>query len=344
MRKQIWIPCLIVLTICLLLVFLKTKRQSEMVAPVAAPQLTNQPIQVQKAKAVEQHQATNFSQIVSALVPNPSLQAQALAKTNPIAGLRLGLWQSPIEFYGMVVDESNNPVVGAHISFHWMETPSDNGSRSLNAESDVNGLFSLRNAAGPSLTVSVSKEGYYTSRSTPDGYHYSSGSESFHPDALNPVVFHLLKKGQGVELITSANGIRTSVAVRVPKDNTAVRVDFFQKKASVTGQLEIRQIKPPFQGATNWSFSLSIPDGGLVENQDEFQFEVPETGYQSTIEYNFVKGDPDWTTQVSKQFYISFGNPRKYGWLRIESNLAQETVFLTYAINPDGSRNLEPAN
>lgn len=47
-------------------------------------------------------------------------------------------------------------------------------------------------------------------------------------------------------------------------------------------------------------------------------------------------------TQVSKQFYITFGQPRRYGWLRIESNLAQETVFLTYAINPTGSRNLEP--
>jgi hypothetical protein len=45
---------------------------------------------------------------------------------------------------------------------------------------------------------------------------------------------------------------------------------------------------------------------------------------------------------VTKQFYITFGEPKKYGWLRIESNLTQETVFLTYAINPTGSYNLEP--
>ena len=43
-------------------------------------------------------------------------------------------------------------------------------------------------------------------------------------------------------------------------------------------------------------------------------------------------------------FGIVFGESRKYGWLRIESNLAQETVFLTYAINPSGSQNLEPSN
>jgi len=44
----------------------------------------------------------------------------------------------------------------------------------------------------------------------------------------------------------------------------------------------------------------------------------------------------------TKLFYISCGNPRKYGWLRVESNLAQETVFLQYAVNPDGPLNLEP--
>ncbi len=62
------------------------------------------------------------------------------------------------------------------------------------------------------------------------------------------------------------------------------------------------------------------------------------------VGYHFTKSKTNWTTQVSKQFYITFGQPRKYGWLRIESNLAQETIFLTYAINPAGSRNLEPKN
>jgi hypothetical protein len=118
-------------------------------------------------------------------------------------------------------------------------------------------------------------------------------------------------------------------------------VDLLEKKPSATGQLEISQIKPPFRGATNWSFRMSIPDGGLIENQDEFQFAALESGYQPTVEYNFAKGETNWTTQVSKQFYIVFGQPRQYGWLRIESNLAQETIFLTYAINPTGSRNLE---
>jgi hypothetical protein len=98
------------------------------------------------------------------------------------------------------------------------------------------------------------------------------------------------------------------------------------------------------QQATNWSFHMSIPAGGFIEEADAFPFTAPETGYQTTVDLNFVKGEPDWVTQITKTYYIAFGQPQKYGWLRVEANIAQQTVFLTYAINPTGSRNLEPPN
>ena len=302
-----------------------------------------QPSQSEPPKVVENHQGPNTSRLPP-LPPYATPLAQALAKTNPVAAIRLALWQAPIAFYGKVVDEDSNAVVGAQVSFHWMEIPANDGSKSSNTESDSQGLFSLRGAVGPSLTVSVNKNGYYTSRSTPDGFSYSLENDTFHPDPQNPVVYCLRKKGQGTELISSENGFQLKVDVRVPKNNTPVRVDLLQKRAGVTGQLEISQNKPPWRDATNWSFRMSIPDGGFVENEDEFQFEAPETNYEPIVEYHFSKNETNWVTQVTKSFYIEFGQPRRYGWLRIESDLAQETIFLTYAINPLGSRNLEPAN
>lgn len=253
-------------------------------------------------------------------------------------------WQAPIEFYGRVLDESNAPVSGARIRFSWTDLTADEHRRMSATESDGVGLFSLRHAQGASLTVWVSKDGYYAAGGGQKGFSYALTGAKFFPDPQNPVVFFLRKKGQGVELITSANGVRQNLGIRVPKDGAPVRVDFFQKQATSTGQLEIRQNKPPWREAAEWSFRISIPDGGFVENGDEFQFEAPESNYQPTVEYHFTKGETNWTTQVVKQFYIAFGQPRKYGWLRIESNLGQETVILTYAINPSGSRNLEPAN
>jgi len=265
--------------------------------------------------------------------------------TNPVNPQILAAWQTPIEFYGKAVDENSNALAGAKVTFQWTEIPAEDGNRSTTTESDAEGLFSLQSQRGPSLEVWVAKEGYYAPHRGQWGFKYGPfGNPDFSPDPQNPVIFRLRKKGQGVELITSENGIRTSLAVRVPKDNTPVRVDFFQKKASASGQLEVSQDKPPWREASEWSFRMSIQDGGLVENQDEFQFQAPDANYQPTAECHFTKGDANWTTQVVKNYYIMFGQPRKYGWLRIESNLAQETIFLTYAINPTGSRNLEPAN
>ncbi len=342
MRKRIWIPLVIVLAAGLLLL-VKARQHHRSVETQPTEALANRPSQAERPQIVEHHQATNVPNIL-VLPPSASPLAQAVAKTNPIAAQLLAAWQGEIEFYGKVVDENSNAITGAQVSFHWVEMPDATGNKTANTQSDAEGLFALHNQRGLDLGVSISKEGYYSSRRDNDSFRYGSiGGGKFSPDPQNPVIFHLRKKGQGVELVTSANGMRSDVWVRIPKDNTSVRVDFFQKQASPTGQLEISQNKPPFQGATNWSFSLSIPDGGLIENQDELQFEAPETGYQPSVEYDFTKGETNWTTQVTKQFYITFGQPRKYGWLRIESNLAQETIFLTYAINPSGSQNLEPS-
>ena len=342
MRKSIWIPCIIILAFCLLLLFLHwPKKQNDVDTNAASVVSTDQEV-TNHLPPKNVLNNSNQSNAIAPAIPQHGPTSRPI--TNSFFEQITPQWQVPIEFYGRVVDQSNNPVVGANIQFSWTETPmevlEEGPGETKTTESDIEGLFALHGARGPNLDVRVSKQGYYTSRKDTWGFSYDRGR--FSPDPLNPVVFHLRKKGDGAELITSENGMKPDVWVRVPTDNSTVKVDFSQKQATATGQLEIRQNKPPWRTATNWSFSLSIPGGGLIENQDEFQFEAPEGNYQSTVESVFMKSDTNWITHVTKQFYIVFGQPRKYGWLRFESDLAQETVFITYAINPDGSRNLEP--
>lgn len=282
--------------------------------------------------------ARDYSRSTNGPLPQPTFSDRSNAYHQAV----LADWQRPIEFYGKVVDETSNAIAGASVSFRWDETPFEDEGRTAATQSGADGLFSLTGALGRILGVTVTKEGYYTSRSGAQSYRYSLRDEVFSPDSAKPVVFTLRKKGQGAELLTSENGVRANVAVRVPKNGAPVRVDLLEKKASANGQLEISQNKPPWKEAREWSFRLSLPGGGLVANEDEFQFEAPGDNYQPSLEFSFMKSETNWTTQVSKQFYIAFGQPRTYGWLRIESNLAQETIFLTYAINPSGSRNLEP--
>ena len=257
----------------------------------------------------------------------------------------LAHWQTPINFYGRVVDENTNPVAGASITFGWSESPTEAGARRATTTSDTEGLFSLLDKRGPSLDVWVGKEGYYSAHGGQQGFSYMGAMAGFKPDALNPIIFQLRKKGQGAELVTSENGMRPDLAVRVPINGAPVNVDLLQKKAGTSGDLAVSQDKPDYsqwQQATNWSFHMSIPNGGFVGQNDEFPFEAPESDYQPTVDLNFVKGEPDWTTHFVTNYYIVFGQPQKYGWLRVEGDIAQETIFLKYAINPTGSRNLEP--
>lgn len=245
----------------------------------------------------------------------------------------------PIEFYGKVIDENQQPVEGVDIAFSETYT-----SPAINMKSDANGLFSLRNVSGRYLSVDVSKEGYYGSKSNRMSFDYSPelATNLHRPVESNPVLFHLRKKKEGADMITSQIGMRPELEFSTPRDGTPTWVNFLNQKVGGEGQLEISSIKPaPGEKDATWLFRMSIPGGGFVESNEEFPFEAPVSGYQPTIEFNFRAGDTNSTEIINKQYYVVFGQPAKYGRITIETGMSRG-VYLGYAINPDGSRYLEP--
>lgn len=345
MRKNVLIICGIVLAVCLWLLLRRVPEQPKTESPGVQAPLTNQPSASQPARPQAVEPAQNPTP-----EPPSNFIADAVHRGSPegekeIKERALTHWQTPINFYGRVVDENTNPVAGASVTFGWSEFPTEAGARRATTTSDTEGLFSLRDERGPALDVWVGKEGYYASHGGQKGFAYMGAIEGFKADPRNPVIFQLRKKSQGAELVTSDNGFRPDLATRIPINGDPVSVDLLQKSVGSSGDLAVSQVKPDYghwQQATNWSFHMSIPSGGFIQQNDEFPFEAPESGYQSTIDLNFVKGEPDWTTHFVTSYYIVFGQPQKYGWLRVEADITQETVFLKYAINPSGSRNLEP--
>lgn len=255
-------------------------------------------------------------------------------------------WKQPINFWGRVVDESNEPVANSSVHFAWNDI-SEKGTSDADTTSDGNGFFSLTDRKGKRLYVDVSKEGYYSSGdSRGAAFEYANPADGlFTPDRNNPVVFHLRKKGVGVDLITSQYGMSPDFPVHIPRDGTPIKIDFLQRKTGDSGQMQISENKPEYANwkqATNWSFKMEIPDGGFIKQNDEFPFEAPESGYQPVVEFNFQQGQTDWVENLKKNYYIKFGNPSRYGLLRLETGISMGGAILTYAINPDGSRNLEP--
>jgi hypothetical protein len=341
MRTGVLVACFVVVTLCVLLLLWAPHEKKNVSRPgmdtTENSESLGRPTQ-RSSEQIQPSQAAPRSASTVAASPVTSTPQSS----NELYQRFMVEWQVPICFYGKVVDENSNAVPGASVRFHWSELPTEDGSRTATTESDAAGLFSLQGKRGPNLTVWVSKQGYYASHGGRQGFSYLSGPEKFSPDPQQPAVFELRRKGQGVKLITSQNGIQPDLTLSVPKDNNPIRVDFFEHKFGASGQLEVSQLKPPWREATEWSFSMSIPDGGLVEAREEFLVEAPETNYQATVHLHFAKGETNWCTHIKRNYYIVFGQPRHYGRIQVETDLSQQSVFLTYAINPTGSRDLEP--
>lgn len=256
-------------------------------------------------------------------------------------------WKQPINFYGKVVDENEQPVSRVSAYFKWTDL-SIKGTSEYQTFSDASGLFSMLGERGKRLSVTVSKEGYYSARDARlASFEYANPADGkFTPDPNHPVIFHLRKKGPGVDLLTSEYGVKKYFGVSVPLDGTPVTVDLLQRKLSPDqGQLIISQKKPSYENwkqATEWSFRMEIPGGGFVGYDDEFPFVAPESGFEPTVQFDFKLGQPDWATSIQTNYFVKFGSPPRYGWLHLETQIMMEGARLTYAINPDGSRYLEP--
>lgn len=129
-------------------------------------------------------------------------------------------WRMPIEFYGRVVDENTNVVASAQIDFSCNDL-SQNGTSHYKAISDQQGKFSIDRITGKLLTVHVSKEGYYSSKRDNDSFYYAGQNQNFTPDASNPLVFHLRKKGNVEPLLNwGQSGPRPAISFAVARDGT----------------------------------------------------------------------------------------------------------------------------
>jgi hypothetical protein len=69
-------------------------------------------------------------------------------------------WKMPINFYGKVLDQANQPVHGASVRFQWTDM-SAAGTTEKFTTTDAQGMFSLTGEKGKNLGVYVSKSGYH---------------------------------------------------------------------------------------------------------------------------------------------------------------------------------------
>lgn len=249
-------------------------------------------------------------------------------------------YKTPMDFYGLVLDQEGNPVSAANIRISWNEGDGDN--EVVTTTSNDSGRFSFLGHHGLNLRVDVKKEGYYQVF-TDDGskqnldFFVPGGEPDNDGNPNDPTIFRLKKKGEGVELIQS------EYSGKLPQSGEA-NIDLLTGRLSLHGQLELSLERLSQERHFPWKAKLAIKDGGFVKADDQFMHEAPEAGYVKELNWSFPLQENGRAESyiIKENYYVKFGSPEKYGRIMIYLKAHSSHLSLEAWVNPDGDRNLEP--
>ena len=272
-----------------------------------------------------------------ASAPTPSPVDPKVAK---IEAIWAGQNAQAQDFYGKVIDQHGEPVVGAMAlgTLLWIQGVDVGEKREQHTtQTDQNGEFQFTGFHASRLAVAVTKEGYEMGRS-PGVYHAPNDQNK--TDTSARAVFHMWKL-QGAEPM-----VHTSIQAGLACDGTPRKFDVLTGRRDAGGlvvtmtrnPVEIDRSKP-----FDWTLTLGIAEGGLIEITDPYPNEAPDGGYQSSVAINMPTDTKGWTASLARSYYIYDG--KNYG--RITVNIIANyqpppTHFeIDSYVNPAGSRNLE---
>jgi hypothetical protein len=154
----------------------------------------------------------------------------------------------------------------------------------------------------------------------------------------------LRKRAQAAQLIHGLKLFGSRV------DGTLSYVDLTTAKAALTppGDLTVQCIRSERNADKrfDWTFTLGVPGGGLIESTNEFMFLAPDGGYQPSFQISHRINGPDWTGQEKHKFFVKSQDGQHYARIQITimPDYGQNAAYdLEWYLNPNGSPNLESA-
>ncbi|HEX3626947.1 MAG TPA: hypothetical protein VH280_16175 [Verrucomicrobiae bacterium] len=322
---------LLAVAFCLILIFLLKRSGS---TPSGRQQ---SPMTQTNGLATSQIQSGQVEQMAAPTPTPPTVSTQNLQSGIAQMKQQMQLWHSPLLFYGKVVDESNQPIAGVTISY------SGNGvDESLTKEirnqgtvlTDQQGIFQISGLYGIGLMFQLSHPEYYAYPDNSTGFDvrspYQDGSTG--NSMANARIFRMHHKGRPTTLIYWSGGFHAA------NDGTPASYPLRgRKRADILGQLQIKGWAGLRSDPNNydWKIQLTLPNGGIIESTNDFDFVAPESRYANTLSFQ-VSGNES----LSKTFFFQL----PAGYIRFKLLVVMnKDMFVSgdYYFNPDGSRNLE---
>ena len=315
---------------------------------------TPQALVVQDKMAVEIPKNTKKSEAVtvSEVLSDPYTHPKVYSQIKRVQNLHRAM-SSGFEYYGRVIDQHGNPVVGAKVKAEWAYFPFiPNGDfgpnyKTLHLTTDSDGRFSIQKDDGMSIAIdAIEKEGYQIK--SKKFYMFSDGGykmlQSFN-DPENPVIFHAWKKAEAEPLIYSEGfyGFYKSGEPYTIDLNKGKKV-----KGVALGDLLITFNRDPSGSRMNpssWAVSVKAIGGGIVETTDLFMNEAPDEGYEPSWNISFKKGAGGFLHRIEKHFYLKSRSGKSYSkvimifWPYYRADA--DAIEIKAWVNPNGSRNLQ---
>ena len=242
-----------------------------------------------------------------------------------------------LDFYGKIVDQNGDPVAGVKVTAKVGVIISFTASGGYDATtlSDASGLFKFVGIHGSGTGFLLQKDGYeFNARLAVSGR-----PKDYVPDPNHPVIFPMWKlKGPEPMFHTdlqaglACDGTPRNFNLRIPRRDSGNFV------ASLTrNPLNIDGGKP-----FDWTLTLSISGGGLIEIADSYPYEAPASGYNS-ISIKMPSDLKTWSPEAVKSYYFYDG--KNYGRVTVDIMASYQPppthIEFDAYINPSGSRNLE---
>jgi hypothetical protein len=92
-----------------------------------------------------------------------------------------------------------------------------------------------------------------------------------------------------------------------------------------------------------WRAQVYVEGGGIIPALDEFPFEAPKEGYQSSIDLNQESPHPPGWQDIDEGGWFYIKTDQGYGLLKLRQIRGKKTLRYEVMINTEGGTNLEPS-
>ena len=242
------------------------------------------------------------------------------------------------DFYGKVVDQYSNAVIGAIVTGSVMlDSLASSKEETHITQTDQRGFFQFIGLHGASFGVAASKPGYeWGARG--EGYQAPTGEKSSPVDRATLIMW----KFRGAEPMKCV-----SSESRIPADGTSTTFDTATGKENSNGDLQITLLRSPLQVRRSgqkfdWTIKIEMLRGGLKVEDDPYPYWAPENDYQPLFEFNMSSNNVPWRSTMTQNFYIK-NSQGQFGRMQLDvyASVTPAGIKVDLWLNQSGSQNLE---